>query len=83
MSAVEAPAPHLRYGQLEEWLKANGISRYKLGLLIAKGVIKAHALAGGRYYYNAAEIKRDVLDQLKSEGVTVFELKGKAANNGR
>lgn len=64
MSAVEAPKPFLRFGELEDWLRANGISRYKMTLLIAKGVITAHGLAGGRSYYNAAEIQRDVLDRL-------------------
>ncbi len=79
MGLIEAPALHMRYSQLEEWLKLNGVSRYKLELWLAKGVIKGHVVDGGRFYYNAAEVKRDVLDKL-CEGTGVFDL-GKGENN--
>ena len=58
------PKPHLRYAELREWLQANGVSQYKLKSLLAQGVIKANYIGGGCAYYNADQIKRDVLDAL-------------------
>ena len=61
------PKPHLRYAELKEWLQANGVSQYKMKSLLSQGVIKANHIGGGCAYYNADQIKRDVLDALDAE----------------
>jgi hypothetical protein len=63
MSTI-APGPHLRYADLKGWLRENGISEYKLKSLLTQGVIKTQHLNGGRAFYNADQVKRDVLDHL-------------------
>jgi len=63
MSTV-APKPHLRYAELREWLRENGVSHNKLRVLLTDGIIKRQYVNGGRAFYNADQIKRDVLDPL-------------------
>ncbi len=62
--STSAPRSHLRYAEMENWLRENGISKHKLAILMADGVIKRQYLNGGAAYYNADQIKRDVLDPL-------------------
>jgi hypothetical protein len=62
--SIPSPKPHLRYAELKEWLFANGVSQYKLRSLVAQGVIKPNYVGGGYAYYNADQIKRDVLDPM-------------------
>ena len=59
-----APKPHLRYAELREWLRENGVSHNKLRVLLTDGIIKRQYVNGGRAFYNADQIKRDVLDPL-------------------
>jgi hypothetical protein len=54
----------LRYAELKDWLQKNGVSQYKLRTLLNQGVIKTIYVGGGTAYYNADQIKRDVLDRL-------------------
>jgi hypothetical protein len=54
----------LRYAELKDWLQENGVSHYKLRSLLNQGVIKTNYVGGGTAYYNADQIKRDVLDRL-------------------
>ena len=65
--STPSPKPHLRYAELKEWLQANGVSRYKLLSLLEQGIIKPNFVGGGTAYYNADQVKRDVLDALDSE----------------
>lgn len=58
------PKPHLRYAELKDWLSENGVSHYKLRSLVNQGVIKTNYVGGGYAFYNADQIKRDVLDAL-------------------
>jgi predicted site-specific integrase-resolvase len=62
--STSAPGPHLRYAELKEWLRENGISEYKLKGMLTLGMIKTNYVNGGRAYYNAEQVKRDVLDLL-------------------
>jgi hypothetical protein len=62
--STPSPKPHLRYAELKEWLQANGVSGYKLRSLLAQRIIKPNFVGGGTAYYNADQIKRDVLDPL-------------------
>jgi hypothetical protein len=62
--STSAPGPHLRYAELRQWLQENGVSEYKLRSMLALGVIQSKIVAGGKAYYNADQVKRDVLDQL-------------------
>ena len=62
--STTAPKPHLRYAELREWLQANGVSQYKLRSLLTQGVIKSNYVGGGYAYYNADQIRRDVLDPM-------------------
>jgi predicted transcriptional regulator len=68
--STNAPKPHLRYAELREWLSNNGVSHYKLRSLISQGVIKTSYVGGGTAYYNADQVKRDVLDALDSAEVS-------------
>ena len=64
------PKPHLRYGELKQWLQENGITEYYLKELLNSGVIKIiHLKNNGRGFYNARQIKRDVLDLLDAQDV--------------
>ena len=65
--STSPPKPHLRYADLKEWLQANGVSHYKVRSLISQGVIKTQHVNGGRAFYNADQVKRDVLDHLDYE----------------
>jgi hypothetical protein len=62
--STSPPKPHLRYSELKDWLQENGVSLYKLKILLNQGVIKPNYVGGGSAYYNADQIKRDVLNQL-------------------
>lgn len=62
--STKAPGINLRYGQLKIWLGENGISEYKMLMLMTQGIIKRRQLGGGEAYYNAEEVQRDVLDRL-------------------
>jgi len=62
--STAAPKPHLRYSELRDWLQTNGVSEHKLKGMLTSGFIKAVYLNGGRAYYNADQVKRDVLDPL-------------------
>ena len=63
--STKAPKWHLRYGELKTWLKENGISEYKLLVMMDRGIIKSYHTAGGWAYYNAEEVRRKVLDPLE------------------
>lgn len=67
--STSAPKPHLRYAELKDWLQTNGVSHYKLRSLLSQGVIKTSYVGGGTAYYNADQVKRDVLDALDSAEV--------------
>jgi predicted transcriptional regulator len=68
--STSAPKPHLRYTELKDWLQKNGVSHYKLRSLLNQGVIKTNYVGGGYAYYNADQIKRDVLDHLDGAPVS-------------
>jgi hypothetical protein len=68
--STSAPGPHLRYAELKGWLRENGVSKHKLTILLADGVIKRHYVNGGTAYYNAEQVKRDVLDPLDGAEAT-------------
>jgi hypothetical protein len=62
--STSAPKPHLRYAELKDWLCENGISEHKLKGMLTVGMIKKQYVNGGTAYYNADQVKRDVLDLL-------------------
>lgn len=63
--STPSPKPHLRYAELKEWLQANGVSGYKLRSLLAQGIIIPQFVGGGYAYYNADQIRRDVLEAIE------------------
>jgi hypothetical protein len=61
--STEAPTEFMRYGTMREWLKQNGFPECEIMRMIAKGLIQARPIRpGGRAWYNASQIKRDVLN---------------------
>jgi predicted transcriptional regulator len=68
--STSPPKPHLRYAELKDWLQKNGVSHYKLRSLLNQGVIKTNYVGGGTAYYNADQIKRDVLDALDGASIS-------------
>ena len=62
MMATEAPSEMMRYGTMLQWLMENGLTEYEITRMIAKGVIRCRHHAGGRAWYYASQIKRDVLN---------------------
>ena len=59
MITVSAPRENMRYGDVVEWLKANGFSAWQVRQMIESGVIEAHYVpkVGKHAYYSATQIK--------------------------
>jgi predicted site-specific integrase-resolvase len=65
--SVPAPRPLLKWGEMIEWLKANGVRRGEALRYVAAGKIKPRTLPPSNVkHYSAAEIQREILDQLKA-----------------
>jgi len=63
--STPAPKSTLRYGDLVEWLRENGIGKHTVEKLVANGTIKANTLVrGGAAFYSADQVKRDVIDKV-------------------
>lgn len=63
--SVAPPKPLLKWGEMIEWLKANGVRKSEALRYIAAGKIKGHTLPPSMVrHYSAAEIQREILDAL-------------------
>jgi hypothetical protein len=64
--SVSPPKPLLKWGEMIEWLKANGVRKYEALQYIAAGKIKPRTLPPSNVrHYSAEEIQREILDTLK------------------
>jgi hypothetical protein len=64
--SVPAPKPLLKWGEMIEWLRANGVRKDEVLRYIGAGKIKARTLPPSNVrHYNVAEIQREVLDKLQ------------------
>jgi len=60
---TEAPTELMRHGTMLQWLMKNGLSRFEIETLLKTGVIRARPIRpGGRAWYNASQIMKDVLN---------------------
>jgi hypothetical protein len=65
--SVPAPKPLLKWGEVIEWLVANGVRRKRAIRCFTTGKIKGRSLdPSGAKFYSAAEIQREILDKLKA-----------------
>jgi predicted site-specific integrase-resolvase len=65
--SVPPPKPLLKWGEMIDWLKANGVRRAEARRYIAAGKIKPRTLPPSQVkHYSAAEIQREILDQLQA-----------------
>jgi hypothetical protein len=59
------PSPILKFSDLRNWLRDNGIREYTVVKLIESGHLKGRCLPPSRVrYYCAAEVQREVLKLL-------------------
>ena len=65
--SVPPPKPLLKWGEMIDWLRANGVRRTEALKHIAAGKIKARTLPPSHVkHYSAQEIQREILDHLKA-----------------
>jgi hypothetical protein len=65
--SVPAPKPLLKWTEMVDWLKANGLKESYIRGLYRDGKIRVHSIPPRHVkHYSAAEIQRDILDQLKA-----------------
>ena len=65
MDIQPAPKPLLKWGEMMEWLTANGLRASEIRAYYRSGKIRAHTLPPSAVkHYSAAEIQREILDQL-------------------
>lgn len=63
--SVSPPKPLLKWGEMIEWLKANGVRETETRRYLAAGKIKPRTLPPSQVrHYSAAEIQREILDPL-------------------
>jgi hypothetical protein len=62
---VPAPHPLLKWGEMCEWMKANGVRKSELLRYVVAGKIKAHTLPPSQVrHYSADEIQWEILQPL-------------------
>jgi hypothetical protein len=60
-----APKPLLKWGEMIEWLTANGLRASEIRAYYRAGKIRAHTLPPSRVkHFSAAEIQREILEHL-------------------
>ena len=65
--SVPAPKPILKWGEMIEWLRVNGLRTTEILGFYRAGKIKAHTLPPSQVkHFSAAEIQREILDHLKA-----------------
>lgn len=65
MNIQPAPKPLLKWGEMTEWLTANGLRVSEIRAYYRAGRIRAHTLPPSTVkHFSAAEIQREILDQL-------------------
>jgi hypothetical protein len=64
------PKTFLRLGEVKAWLGEKGFSESKVADLVRTGVIKSHHIGGGRAFYYAPQIERDVLREEQQQQQT-------------
>jgi hypothetical protein len=65
--SIPPPKPLLKWGEVIDWLRANGVRRKEAIRYFTTGKIKARTLPPSKVrHYSAAEIQREILDQLQA-----------------
>lgn len=65
--SVPPPKPLLKWGEMIDWLRANGVRRREAISYVNSGKIKARVLPPSQVkHYSAAEIQREILDRLQA-----------------
>jgi hypothetical protein len=64
---VPPPHPLLKWGEMIEWLRANGLRKDEVISFLAAGKIKPRTLPPSHVrHYSADEIQREILDPLRA-----------------
>ncbi len=64
---IPAPKALLKWTEMVEWLKANGLKESFIRSLYRDGKIRVHSIPPRHVqYYSASEIELEILDELKA-----------------